>query len=250
MNSILWKRPPVNLSISRSELHIWRVNLDNVNYQLKYLTLLSPEEIKRSERFEFERDQYRYQVTHSMKRLILGNYLDCDAKHLCFEVGNYGKPSLASLQNSLNIQFNLSHSHNLILIAVTRVDSIGIDIEYYKKKLSIESLAKIIFSPLEKKFFSALKSQQEKKEAFFRCWTRKEAYLKAIGTGLTQDISRISVDLSEFSTQDWLDVPTLSKTENIPWKLFTLDVGNAYIAAAVATAFQRYLVCYDVKYII
>ena len=248
MNPILWKKPPAKLSISRSELHVWRVHLDQVKDQHKYLiSLLSPEEIKRSERFIFERDSYRYQVTHSMKRLILGNYLDCDAQYLRFEVGNYGKPSLASLQNVLNIQFNLSHSHNLILIAVTRADSIGIDIEYYKKKLSIESLAEIIFSPLERKFFSELKSQQERKKVFFRCWTRKEAYLKAIGTGLTQDISKISVDLSEFSVQDWLQVPTLSKTENTQWKLFTLDMRNAYMIAIVATAFQCYLTGFDLN---
>jgi len=251
MNPNVWEKPPAELSISRSELHVWRVHLDNVNYPLKYLiSLLSPEEMKRSKSFMFERDQHRYQITHSMKRLILGGYLGCDAQCLRFEVGNYGKPSLASLQNSLNIQFNLSHSHKLILIAITLADSIGIDIEYYKKKLSIESLAEIIFSPFERNFFSALNSQQEKKEVFFRCWTRKEAYLKAIGTGLTQDISRISVDLSEFSVQDWLDVPSLSETENIKWKLFTLDMGNAYTAAVVATHFQRCLFAYDVKDII
>lgn len=69
MNSILWERPPVQLSISRSELHVWQVNLDNINYQLNYLiSLLSPEEIKRAKRFIFDRDRYCYQVTHSMKR--------------------------------------------------------------------------------------------------------------------------------------------------------------------------------------
>jgi len=246
MSLVLWKRPPVKLSISRSELHIWRIDLCNVNYQLEYLiSLLSPEEIKRSKRFISERDSYRYQVTHSMKRLILANYLDCDPQCLGFKFGSHGKPVLDNLQNSLRVQFNISHSRDLILIAITAEDSIGIDIEYYKKKLSIESLAEIIFSPLERKFFSELKSQQERKEAFFRCWTRKEAYLKAVGIGLTQDLTSISVDLNKsVSSHNWLKISTLSQSEIIAWKLFSLDIDNYYIANAVATAFQKDLFCF------
>ena len=248
MDSILWERPPVRLSISRSELHVWRVNLDNINYQLKHLiSLLSPEEIKRSEHFMFERDQYRLQVTHSMKRLILAKYLDRNPQCLRFEFGSHGKPALDNLRNPLKVQFNISHSRDLILIAITVEDLIGIDIEYFDKNRSIEDLGEIIFSPTEKRYFAALSSQEEKKEAFFRCWTRKEAYLKAIGTGLTQDISKISVDLSEFSVQNWLQVPTLSKTENTQWKLFTLDMRNAYMIAIVATAFQCYLTGFDLN---
>lgn len=135
MNSILWERPPVQLSISRSELHVWQVNLDNINYQLKYLiSLLSSEEIKRSKRFTFDRDRHCYQVTHSMKRLILANYLDCNPQCLRFEIGSYGKPILDNLRNPLKIQFNISHSRDLILIAITVEDPIGIDIEYNDKK--------------------------------------------------------------------------------------------------------------------
>ena len=119
MNLILWERSPVKLSISRSELHIWRVDLNNVNHPFKDLSsLLSPEEIKRSERFVFERDRHRYQVTHRMKRLILANYLNCDPRCLRFEVGNHGKPALDNLRNPLKVQFNISPSRDLMFIAV------------------------------------------------------------------------------------------------------------------------------------
>lgn len=247
MNSVLWKRPPAKLSILRSELHVWRIDLNNVNYLPNDLSsLLSSEEIKRMEHFKFERDQHRYQVTHSMKRLILANYLACDPQCLFFDVGSYGKPSLASLQNSFNIQFNLSHSHHLILLAVTLEDSIGIDIEYCNKKFSIEGLSEIIFSPHEKLFFSALNYEEEKKEVFFRCWTRKEAYLKAIGMGLTQDITNISVDLNkEVSPDNWLKTSTLSPLEIMEWKLFPLDIDNYYMANAVTSSFQKNLFCYN-----
>ncbi len=181
MNPILWEMPPVQLSISRSELHVWQVNLDNINYQHKYLiSLRSSEEIKRSKRFIFDRDRHRYQITHSMKRLILANYLNCDPKYLKFELGKQGKPSLTELQNYLNIQFNISHSHRLILIAITAEDSIGIDIEYNVKGISVANLSEIIFSSEEKIIFSTLQSEQEKTQAILRCWTRKEAFLKCM----------------------------------------------------------------------
>ena len=246
MDSILWRKPPVKLSISRSELHIWRINLDNVNYQLKYLiSLLSSEEIKRSKRFIFDRDRHCYQVTHSMKRMILANYLDCDPQCLHFKIESYGKPALANSQSSLKIQFNISHSRDLVLIAITVEDPVGIDMEYNDKKRSIESLGEAIFSPSEMKFFLTLKSQREKEETFFRCWTREEAYLKAIGIGLRQDLTSISVDLNKaISSQGWLKISTLSQSEIMRWKIFPINIDDYYIANAVATSFQKNLFCY------
>jgi len=246
MNPILWENPPDKLSISRSKLHVWRIDLNNANYRFNDLiSLLSAEEIKRFERFKFERDQHRYQVTHSMKRLILGSYLDCNPECLCFEVGTHGKPALANLPCSMKIQFNISHSHDLILIAITVEDPIGIDVEYNNKKRSIERLVETIFSPSEMKFFLTLKSQREKEKTFFRCWTRKEAYLKAIGIGLRQDLTNISVDLNKtLSSHDWLKISTISQSEIMPWKIFPIDIDDFYIANAVATFFQKYLFCY------
>lgn len=251
MNSILWERPPVQLSISRSELHIWRVSLNNVNYhQFKDLiSLLSTEEIKRSEHFMFERDQYRHQVTHSMKRLILANYLDCNPQCLRFEVGSHGKPALDNLRNPFKIQFNISHSRDIILIAITVEDPIGIDIEYNDTKRAIESLGETIFSPSEKKFFLTLKSQREKEETFFRCWTRKEAFLKAKGIGLAVNLANISVNLNEIAvTLDWLKISTVEQAELSKWKLFPLKIDNLYTAAVVATSFQKHLFTYDTKF--
>lgn len=252
MDLILWRKPPVKVSVSRSELHIWRINLGNVNYQFKYLiSLLSSEEIKRAKRFIFEHDSYRYQVTHSMKRLILANYLDCNPQDLHFEIGSYGKPEIMKLQNPLKIQFNSSYSRNLILVAVTVEDSIGIDIEYNGRELLIENLSEALFSPLEKKFFESLNSQQEKKEVFLRCWTRKEAYLKAIGIGLIDDLTSISVDLNKnVSSHDWLKISRFSQSEIIAWKLFSLDIDSYYIANVVATSFQNNLFYYKANEIL
>lgn len=246
MNMPLWKKPPAKLSISRSGLHIWRIDLDFIDYNSeKLLFLLSPEEVKRCGRFVFQRDRYCYQVTHGMKRLILANYLDCDPQGLRFEVGKRGKPAITHSQNLLNIQFNISHSHKLILIAVTVEDPVGIDVEYHAKGIAIENLGKIIFSPLENRFFSVLKCQRKKKEAFFRCWTRKEAYLKAKGIGLITDLSSICVDMHELPASKWLTVSTF---EEVAWKIFPLNVGRSYTSCVVTTA-QKKLSAYNANYL-
>ncbi|MFZ0219965.1 MAG: 4'-phosphopantetheinyl transferase superfamily protein [Candidatus Aquirickettsiella sp.] len=246
MNSILWERPPVRLSISRSELHVWRINLDNINYQLKHLiSLLSPGEIKRAKQFIFARDRHRYQITHSMKRLILANYLDCDPKCLKFELGKQGKPSLTELQNHLNIQFNISHSHRLILIAITAEDSIGIDVEYKATGISVASLSEIIFSREEIIIFSTLQNEQEKEQAIFRCWTRKEAFLKACGIGLMINIANITVDRNKFP-EDCIKISTHhDQVHTLPCKFFTLDRNDYYIVVVVMGTFKKKLFYYD-----
>lgn len=233
----------MKLSISRSEIHIWKIDLDTIRYKPKtFLFLLSAEEIARCDQFVSQSNHYRYQVTHCMKRLILASYLDNDPQCLHFKLGKWGKPAIAN-QNALSLQFNISHSHNLILIAITAKDAVGLDVEYQAKKIPIESLAKLIFSPAEKISFSALKSQEEKEKAFFRSWTRKEAYLKAKGVGLMmEELSNIFVDMSEFPSNEWIKVSPLEK---ISWKLFPLHAGESYTASVVATAHQKNLFTYD-----
>lgn len=245
MDKLFWKKPPAKLSIPRSELHIWRIDLVNFNTLTHDLSsILSCAELKRSKRFIFDSDRHRYQVTHIMKRLILCNYLDCDPRCLYFEVGYHGKPALDSLKNRMKIQFNIAYSRDLILIAIASKDSIGVDVEYNDKKPLIDSLCETVFSLLEKRFFVTLISQQEKKEAFLRCWTRKEAYLKNLGIGLIDNLASISVGLNKtVNSHDWLKVSTFSPSENL-LKLFPLDIDNYYIASVVASSFQKYLLCY------
>jgi 4'-phosphopantetheinyl transferase len=180
-----------------------------------------------------------------MKRLILANYLDCDPKYLKFELGKQGKPSLTELQNYLNIQFNISHSHRLILIAITVEDSIGIDVEYNDKGISVASLSEIIFSSEEKIIFSTLKSEQEKEKAIFRCWTRKEAFLKACGIGLMINIANITVNINKFP-EDYIKIFTHhAQVQTISCKFFNLDMHDFYIVVVVIGTFEKKLFYYD-----
>ncbi|BBB15371.1 4'-phosphopantetheinyl transferase [Candidatus Rickettsiella viridis] len=247
MNKFLWKKPPIPLRISREECHVWKIDLRAVNKEKFQLDILSEDEQKRLSSFKFAKDRFRYGVTHFLKRWVLASYLKEHPEKLIFTLGKYGKPAISSQKNWPNLQFNISHSNQIILLGVTVEDPIGIDVEYHTDNICIENLREFIFSPLERSYFSKLVSQQEKKEAFFRCLTRKEAYLKAKGDGLTDFLTKISVDMNELPTDDWLETLTLNKKENLPWKLFPVDVGKSYTAAVVSTHYPKHLIGYTVN---
>lgn len=250
MSKILWKEPTAKSFIDRSELHVWRFNLDiEISRYEKFIPILSTEEIQRANKFLSKKDYYQHLAAHIIKRIVLGRYLNISPKLLQFKTEQYGKPTLSKIQNYKNIQFNISHTNNLVLIAITIEDDIGIDVEYNSRKISIKNLGDFILSPIEKQFFSKITSPQEKRKAFFRCWTRKEAYLKARGIGLTVNLTNISVDMRKIiDSLDWLKTLTIDQIESIEWKLFPLEIDRFYTAAVVATSFQKHLLGYDAKY--
>jgi 4'-phosphopantetheinyl transferase len=244
MNKLVWEIPPRNLRISRSEIHVWKIYLNaTLKENQNRINLLSKEEHKRLNSFKFEKDRFRYKLTHSMKRWVLAHYLNELPEKLNFTLGKQGKPAISAAQNWLNLKFNISHSHQIILMGITLKDPIGIDIEYHAENISTENLGKIIFSPNERQFFSKLTCQQEKRKAFFRCWTRKEAYLKAKGYGITNYLTKISVDMNELPTKDWIKF--FMGNENTHWKLFPLSINKFYTAAMVSTCCKTSIKYYN-----
>ncbi len=247
--NVIWHKPPKTLLVSRSELHVWQIGLDIQQRLYMLLTsLLSPEEIYDANTFIFEEEFRRYQISHGFKRLVLAKYLNIPPRALNFKHAKYEKPFISHGQNSLNIQFNLSHSHNVILMVITIQDAVGIDVEYHARDFSEETLINTIFSPNEQLFFSNLTEEEEKKKVFYRCWTRKEAYLKAQGIGLISDLKSISVDLNEFPSKHWISVAN-SLEIGIRWKLFSLNLGKFYTASIVATPHQKHVISYAAKYL-
>lgn len=238
-------KAPTLLHISREECHVWKIDLRAVNKENCSLDILAEAEKKHLSLFKFEKDRFRYGITHCMKRWILASYLNEKPERLVFVRERNGKPAIFPQQNWLNLQFNISHSNQLILLGVTVEDPIGIDIEYHADNIFIETLSEFILSPLERCFFSKLASQQEKKKAFFRCWTRKEAYLKAEGSGLTDLLTKISVDLNELPGDNWLETLMLNKKESLQWKLFPLNVDKSYTAALVTSNYPKRLTVYN-----
>ena len=164
-----------------NEVHVWRASLNAPLADIAALKLLlSDEEVARAERFYFEKGRHGYIVTHGVLRILLGRYLDVDPRQLRFGSNAYGKPAVENPTHGTQLHFNLSHTHELVVFAFTYLGEVGIDIEYMRTNVEYETLAKHFFSPLENAVLHNL-PEDMKQEAFFNCWTRKEAYIKARG---------------------------------------------------------------------
>jgi 4'-phosphopantetheinyl transferase len=193
-----WEIPPKQLSLSKDEVHVWRASVLQSLATIQYLrSLLSEDEVVRAERFYFEKDHHRFIVTHGLLRILLARYLNTsfiDAHQLRFCYNDYGKPSLDLDTQAYPLNFNLSHSDELVLFAFTYVRQVGVDIEYMRPDLDYESLTEHYFSPLENEMLRALLASA-RLEAFYQCWARKEAYIKARGKGLSIPLDAFDVSL-------------------------------------------------------
>lgn len=165
-----------------SGIELWLVDLDQPGDTPPWL---APEELARAERFHFEHDARRYRASHAALRQLLARRTGLDPLALHFEQGAYGKPRLAAAQAP---HFNLSHSGGWALIGICASAPIGVDIEAPRAMDDLLALAEHHFSPRE---FEALRGvpQNRQPQSFLRCWTRKEACLKALGSGLSVEPS-------------------------------------------------------------
>ncbi len=178
-----WADAPNALSLTRDHVHIWRVQLNCSEHALRlFEQTLEPEERARAERFHFERDRRRFIAARAQLRMILARYVGIDPYALVFSYGSRGKPFLAQASKP-PLKFNLSHSGELALVAVTRDRDIGVDLEEVRSFDDAGGLAERFFSPQENAVLRAL-PETARLEAFFCCWTLKEAYVKATGDGL------------------------------------------------------------------
>jgi 4'-phosphopantetheinyl transferase len=180
MQGCNWLLPKGQLSANKNEVHIWRSILDLPREKVEILAqTLSTDERKRADRFHFEQDRQRFIAARGLLRTILANYLNIPAALLQFDYGHHGKPEIKNTQ----LRFNLSHSKSFALYAVTCDRNLGIDLEFIRPMQEAEQIAKRYFSVQENAIFQALTPEQ-KPAGFFHHWTRKEAYLKAVGDGL------------------------------------------------------------------
>lgn len=217
----------------QSEVHVWLAKLTRFPGDVQQLSaLLSEVERERARCFSFERDRQRYIVARGLLRTLLGKYLGLEPGALQFVSGQYGKPQLAFPSENNPLRFNLSYSREFVLYALSWGREIGVDIEYVRPIEDIDALARYVFSPQEQTAFQGLPPDL-KQQAFFNCWTCKEAYLKASGEGLSRPLRHITVSLlSEipaqlFSVQD-------QPEEIRRWSLQTLPLPVEYAAAVAA----------------
>jgi 4'-phosphopantetheinyl transferase len=227
-----WISPPKSLSLEIDQVHVWRIGLDvEEQNPTKFSNILSEDEANRAEKFHFEVDRIRYAVMRATVRIILGNYLRVAPVNLEIAHSLYGKPYLTNTNIEKDLQFNISHAGNLGLIAVAIDRHIGVDLELVRDESSIESVAKRFFTPEEAEHLLSLPAPLQP-EAFFTCWTRKEAFVKARGEGL-------SIPLDQFEVSFYpIDTPKLLNVKNDPgesgrWSMFHLDPGMGYVGALV-----------------
>jgi 4'-phosphopantetheinyl transferase len=225
----VWNQPPAALQLAAGEVHVWRADLSELASRLAALgDLLSDDERARAGRFRFARDHDRFVVTRGLLRELLHRYLDVPPARLLFRYGSHGKPALAPPLGG-GLRFNVSHSHDLALFAFCREHDLGVDVEHIRADIECDQLARHFFSPLEVAALLALPAGA-RVEAFFRCWTLKEAYLKAHGEGLSVPLDQFDVAFAPGTP------PALLATRSDPadaarWTLATLDPGACYAAA-------------------
>ncbi len=245
----LWCTPSTFPTLSIDDVHVWRAELDQPVWRLQQLAqVLSPEEIKRAERFYFEQHRQRFIVGRGLLRTILSNYLGLEPAELHFHYGDRGKPSLAESSGNFlaspllkgtegslrTLRFNLSHSCDLALYAFTLNREIGIDIEQIRP-IEMEQLSQRFFAPQESAVLLALPAEQ-RSQAFFNCWTRKEAYIKARGDGLALPLDRFEVTLAPGELARLVSIEGDRSLAGY-WSLQELNPGTGY-AAAIAVEGQ------------
>lgn len=211
---------PGDVTMANDEAHVWAVPLNGD--PAAFGALLSDDEQKRLQRFRFADHQRRYQIGHGALRRILGGYLMCEPREVAFRQGPRGKPYLRGDE----LHFNLSHSGKLALIAVSKTE-LGVDVEKVRHLGSLTSIAERHFSKTE---FAALDELDgaARELAFYRCWTRKEAYIKALGEGLSMALDTFDVSLCEepkfLACHDGREDPA-------KWTIADVSPGPEYVGA-------------------
>jgi|ERR1051326_9037336 4'-phosphopantetheinyl transferase len=220
------------VTLAKQKVHIWRVFLDQSDEWIQQLAgTLSPDERARADTFYFERDRRRFIVSRGFLRRILSSYLETGPDRLQFCYGKYGKPALAGQCGVQSLRFNLSHSHEFAAYAVAFEREVGIDIEYMRSIAEMEQLVERFFCPGEIAAFYAFHAD-ERREAFFRGWTRKEAYLKATGTGLSQVPNQVEVTLCRAPARLLKIAGQVHKS--LCWSLRDLELAPGYACALSA----------------
>ena len=224
-----------SIALQHDEVHVWLADLNQSEFPAREIDrILSEEERERAARFYVQRDRNHFAVGRAMLRSILGRYLNADPRHLQFSRGPHGKPVLATERGADALCFNIAHSHDVALCAVARGRDIGVDVERVREDVDVDLIAERFFSQREIAALRLLPPETRLK-AFFTCWVRKEAYVKARGDGLAMGLDSFSVSFSPGEPPALLDVEGHPE-EALAWSLTELDVAPSFAAALAVRA--------------
>jgi 4'-phosphopantetheinyl transferase len=211
-----------------SEVQVWYVNLDLfVNREAEFAALLGNEETERMRHFVFPQDRTRYTIAHGVLRKLLGGYLGEEPRTISFKQNEFGKPRLANLLNKKDIRFSLSHSAEICLAAFAMGCEVGVDVEKPRSGVATPEIAENFFARQEIHELAAL-HEEEREAGFFRCWTRKEAYVKGQGEGLQMPLDQFTVSLNAVGEIK------LTSSDSDRWRAFDLSYGSDFFAAVFA----------------
>ena len=241
MNDPAWPPLSAPLMLSRDVVHVVRLNLGVPPSQIESLrSVLSHDELARADRFKFAEPRRRFIACRAALRQLLGSFLSQDATEIEFTYGLHGKPQLAANDPDLPLEFSVSHSTDLALIAVCGGRRVGVDLEHHDAKVRIHKLAARFFSSRESVELASLPAADQF-AGFYRGWTSKEAYLKATGFGLSFPLSQFTVAMNPTEPARLIEVAEQPgrvdhNNEAARWSMHSLDVADQFSAALLIEA--------------
>lgn len=219
--------PDSLFKLSNNEVSVWFISFDVSEDKITFLSsFLSEDEILKASKFRFKKDKNCSIITRGALRFLSSKYLKENPEDIKFKYGEYGKPYY---NMETKLKFNVSHSGNMAVIGFVLNDDIGVDIEEIKTDFEVFDIASNYFSKLEIETLNELPKEKHV-EYFYRCWTRKESFIKAKSQGLTFPLDSFSVSIHSDKKTELLETKWDEK-EKSTWKLFTFSPHQNYIGA-------------------
>jgi 4'-phosphopantetheinyl transferase len=231
------------MDLSLNEVHVWRANIaESCEEAVRLRDILTDDERARADRFHFERDQQRSIASRGMLRVLLGKYLQRPAGSIAFELSEYGKPFLPKDDNNPKVFFNTSHAGDLVLAAFARERLVGVDVEPLREIQDADRLVERFFSPSEVAEYRLVHAD-ERRRAFLNGWTRKEAFIKAHGEGLSLSLKSFDVSLTPGRDAALLGT-RLNPDETQRWSLLDLPLDEKHVGALAVEGHGFRLSCW------
>lgn len=230
----LWPSPAAVPTLAADELHVWCAAVDvSEDLAEELLGTLADDERQRAARYLSDPHRRRFIACRAAQRMILATYTGASAQEIEFVYSPLGKPALAASGSAAGLEFNVSNSGDMALFAMARNRQLGVDVERIRDNLDHDGLSQRFFAAGERDKLRHL-PEELRLQGFFDCWTRKEAFLKAIGKGLTYPLDRAVVAIGPQEPCRLLSLDG-DETAAAAWSLLALHPAPGYTAAIAAT---------------
>jgi len=226
-----WQKTPDTLNLYKDHIDVWLCDLKQLSGNINnFYSILSEDERDRADKLKVDDKKQQYIITRGTLRQRLGLLTNIEPEYFVFEHLEHGKPVLVNDARYADIKFNVSHSHDLALIAISQKQNIGIDIEKINHESNHQALMTRFFSKSEQAEFQTIQEKNMAK-AFCACWTRKEAFIKAIGSGVSYGLDKFDVTVDP---QNQTPEINLHNPSDETWSAFNLPINDEYMACLVS----------------